>query len=137
MTDRGSTPLEARLDQLAHRLDEAATELGSLRHELVELRTSLAHEIRTRRVVILEEDGFARIVLETRGHYGRVGVLTREPRGEPANKHGQPTCIELVAHDAIDADPPNVAIALTDSGDVVATLEATQGRGPVLWIEPP
>ncbi len=126
----------AEPDPLAQRLDQVVAAVGSLRQELAELRASLAREVRTRRVVVIEEDGFVRVVLEARARYGRVGVLAR--RAGLESGHGsvaEPTCVELVANDASDGDGPHVAVALTDRGDVVATFEVHQGGPPVLWIE--
>jgi hypothetical protein len=120
------------------RLDQIVEAVGSLRHELTELRASLAREVRTRRVVVIEEDGSDRVVLEARGRYGRVGVLgfgTGRATALPVNGT-RPTCVELVANDATDGEGPHLAVALTDSGDVVATLEVHEGRRPVLWIGP-
>jgi len=100
--------------------------VGALSAELADLRTSLASEVRTRRVVVVEEDGFERIILGARDRFGHVTVVSRTPPGAS-------TIAELFANDPVDADGANVGVALTDAGNVVATLDVADDRAPRLW----
>jgi hypothetical protein len=106
-----------------------ARELDQLRQEVAALRAAISTEIRTRRVTVVEPDGFERIVLEAQGRFGSIAVRTRSKAA--------PTEAGLFGNDPIDGDGSHVGIALTDQGDVVAAFEVLQGREAVLWTEPP
>ena len=41
----------------------------------------------------------------------------------------------LFAHDAVDEEPANVGVALSDDGNVVGLLDEYAGTPPRLWIE--
>lgn len=69
---------------------ELAGEIDRLRTELAALRIELTSEVRTRRVVIVEGDGFERVVLGARGEFGHVTV-----NGRSAERGS--TCAELFA----------------------------------------
>lgn len=113
---------QAHLGQLVERID-------SMGRELVELRRALGEEVRTRRVVVVEDDGFERIVLGAAARFGHVTVQARSAGGEPA-------CVELFANDRINGGGAHVGVALSDAGDVAAVLELIVGRLPELWIGP-
>jgi hypothetical protein len=115
-----------RLDQLVGRV---FGQLDELRAELSRLRASLEIEIRTRRIVVREDDGFERVVIGAHGRWGGVAVHGR------AHRPGS-TSAELFANDPVDGDGANVGLSLADAGNVVATFEVLQGRRPALWIAP-
>lgn len=108
------------IGRLAERLD-------TLSSELAELRASLLREVRSRRVVVVEHDGFERIVLGASERFGHVTVVSRTAIDSS-------TGVELFANDAVDAEPANVGLALVDGGDVVSTLDVTSGARPRLWL---
>jgi hypothetical protein len=127
MPDREATGPE-QPDAMVATVLELVERVGALATELAELRTSMAREIRSRRVVVVEADGFERIVLGAREQYGHVAVLSRAPTGAS-------TSAELFAHDPVDADGANVGVALTDRGEVVATLDVTHDHAPRWWTD--
>lgn len=56
-------------------------EIAEMRRELEALRQQLASEVRTRRLVVVDESGFERIVGETGDDWGQVSVYGRpDPR---------------------------------------------------------
>lgn len=59
------------------RLDKLEEDNARLRNDLSAMRASLAAEVRTRRLVVEEEDGFERIVAEGRGTHGKIQVHAR------------------------------------------------------------
>jgi hypothetical protein len=88
--------------------------IAVLRAEVAALRD----EVRTRRVVVVDAAGRPRIVLSADPGVGSVRVDAEG--GDPS--------VELYAVDAIDADGPEVGIALVVGGDVVRRL----GLGPTV-----
>jgi hypothetical protein len=83
-----------------------------LEQQLAELRTlveALGDEVRTRRVVVVDAGGRPRIVLAVEP--GAASVRVDAEGGDPS--------VELYAVDAVDADGPEVGIALVVDGDVV------------------
>jgi hypothetical protein len=110
-------------------LRDLVDRLGTLEEEVAELRESLAREVRSRRIVVVEEDGFERIVLGARDRFGHVSVQSRTAVGTS-------TTAELFANDGLDGDAAEVGVALTDRGEVVSTLDVTSGRPPRLWVSP-
>jgi hypothetical protein len=71
-------------------------------------------ELRTRRLVIVDADGADRIVLEAGPTHG--SVLVRAAGGDGT------VGVELYAVDPIEADGPEVGLALVVDGDVVGGL---------------
>ena len=89
--------------------------LEALREQVAELRAlveALGDEVRARRVVVVDAAGRPRIVLGV-----EPGVATIRVDAEG----GDPS-VELYVVDAIDADGPEVGIALVAGGDVVEGL---------------
>jgi hypothetical protein len=95
--------------ELAERLDAVEQLLG----KLIE-RT--ATELRTRRLVVTEDDGFERVVIDASGSHGEVTVSARPGSAGPA-------AVDLYAHDASDGDGANVGVALVDQGNVVRSFD--------------
>jgi hypothetical protein len=110
------------------RLDDIETALRVLSADLRALRGALRRELRTRRIVVVEDDGFERVVVSTRGGFGYVAVCGRDGVGGA-------TCVELFANDPVDVDGAHVGMAVSDHGDVVAALDALEGHRPRLWID--
>lgn len=117
-TRPGSSPPQLR------DLHQLVTQLAG---EVADLRAELASEVRTHRLVVVEDDGHERVVIASRGHYGHLMVRGRSPEGRS-------TAVELFANDPSDGDGANVGLALTDDGDVVALFDVTQGGTPAIWI---
>jgi hypothetical protein len=116
---------EARPD----RLDELAAEVDDLRIELVELRHRLLDEVRTRRLVVVSDDAFERVVADAFPSHGGVEVRSRGPAGST-------TVAGLFAVDADEGDPANIGLALSSRGDVAALLDLYEGHQPRVWIDP-
>jgi hypothetical protein len=114
-------------DAVHRQLDEIDVALRSLSDELQALRDALGRELRTRRIVVVEDDGFERVLVTTRGTFGFVAVRGRD--GE-----GGATCVELFASDPIDGDGANVGVSLSDRGDVVAALDVLERHRARLWV---
>ena len=74
MDQRTPTPTRPEVDEVRALRGEVAL----LRQELAELRRSLAQEVRTRRLVVVEEDGFERIDASADGHGGSIIVRARD-----------------------------------------------------------
>jgi hypothetical protein len=109
-------------------LGEVSASVRWLQDELTDLRALLATELRTRRVVVVDEAGFERIVLAAHEKYGHVTVFAAAP-GRAS------TCVELFVTDRVDEDGAEVGVALVDAGDTVATLNAFTGRRARLWVD--
>jgi hypothetical protein len=110
---------------------ELAGEIDDLRLQLAGIRRSLSTEVRTRRVVVEEADGFERVVLEGRSIFGGVEVRSRARLGES-------TAAGLFALDPGDGDPAQVGLCLSDRGNIVASLDVYSRHRPRLWMgEPP
>lgn len=103
-------------------------EVRSLRDELTALRESLTAEVRTRQLVVVEDDGFERCVVRTADDHATLLLGARSPKNNS-------TAVELYVHDAIDGDGPIVGMALLDQGNVVATFDLVSSRLPALWID--
>jgi hypothetical protein len=113
---------------LAEQVRALASRVEHLARELTALQEELRRELRTGRVVVVEPDGFERIVLAARDRYGQITVYGRtEPGGA--------TSAELFANDAADGDTVQAGVALTDLGDVVAVLDVRRGTEPRLWTD--
>jgi hypothetical protein len=79
-------------------------------------------ELRARRIVLVDEAGVERIVLEAGPRHGSIQV-----RPAPGQAH---TAVELYAVDAIEADGPEIGLALVVDGDVVDGLRVLAPRRP-------
>ena len=83
-----------------------------------------AQEVRTRRIAVIEDDGFERIVLEANGTHGEITVAAR-------GDGGGVTAAELYAHDPSDGDSSTAGVTLVRDGDLRWTraylLGATDG----------
>ncbi len=82
--------------------------IEAIRDELRALRD----EVRTRRVVVVDAAGRPRVVLSADPGVGSVRVDAEG--GDPS--------VELYAVDALDADGPEVGLALVVDGEVVTSI---------------
>ncbi len=80
---------------------------------------ALDDEVRTRRVVVIDGAGRPRVVLSADPGVASVRV----------DAEGADPSIELYAVDAIDADGPEVGVALVVEGDVVASFHRLVNPG--------
>lgn len=117
-------------DRTAARLDRLALALDELRARLDRIQAQLGTEVRTGRLVIVEADGFERVVADGGGHFGALTVQAR-PRT------GGSVAIEVFAADARDGDRAHVGVALVDGGDVVAAVDVQSGRPAMIWTPGP
>jgi hypothetical protein len=109
-------------------LRELAARVSLLEIEGEHLRDSVAEEVRTRRIVVVGDDGHERIVLGAHDQYGHVTVFAASPA--PGS-----TCVELFVTDPVDGDGAEVGLALIDAGDTVATVNVFEGRRAQLWVD--
>lgn len=109
---------------------ELAGELDELRFQLAALHRSLSEEVRTRRLVVEEPDGFERVVADGRSNFGGVEVRSRVGRGGG-------TTAGLFALDPVSGDPAQVGLCLSDRGNIVASLDVYSRRKPRLWTGEP
>lgn len=82
-------------------------EVALLRQELAELRKSLAQEVRTRRLVVVEKDGFERIEARADGDSGSIVVQARD------NSWASIGAADLGSENKCEA----AAVRLVDSGN--------------------
>ena len=102
--------------------DPVLRAVHELRAEIDALRAALAEEVTTRRLVVADPDGFARVRITAAGDHGHVVVRTR-PTGGAGD--GAPTQADLFALDAEPDDPadaPSVGLDLTRHGDPATRL---------------
>ena len=101
--------------------------IAVLEAAVAELQASLAREVRTRRVVVVDRDGFERVVIGAPDGFGHVTVRAR-------TRADGSTCVELFANDPADGDGAEVGVALSAGGELVATLSVFEGRPAALWL---
>lgn len=121
-------PDHDHLDHLDARLTALEATVVEVRARLRRLHGQLDHEVRTRRVVIVEHDGFERAVLEAERSFGALTVRARS--ASPGT-----VAVELFAADARDGEPAHLGIALLDAGDVVAAVDVLAGREAMVWTQ--
>lgn len=133
------------------RVDPVAFE--RLRREVTDLRLQLEDEVRTGRLVVvdeagiararitadsggvcrfvlLDEDGFERISLRGLHEVGAIEVAAR-------SRSGEPTRAEVVAHDPSGEDGCVVGLYLVDRGNEVAGFHVFEEEGQAdVWAEP-
>ncbi|HEX7134792.1 MAG TPA: hypothetical protein VF228_19620 [Iamia sp.] len=127
-----------------------AAEFVALRQAVSDLRLLLQGEVRTRRLVVVDEAGIGRIRMTADGDACRLVmadpdgferiVLTAQPdigtvvvsaRGE------LPTRVDVFALDAEDRDDvPMAGLELIDHGDSVGGFTVHAGREAGLWTDP-
>ena len=107
-------------------------EVRPLREELAALRRELADEVRTRRVVVVEPDGFERVILYAEETHGGITLGGRSERGRS-------TALDIHVDDAEeDADPedvPSFGFAFWDRGNTVASFVVVSPGPPALWSD--
>lgn len=126
--------------------------LAQLRAEVADLRLRLGDEVRTRRVVIVDEagaprirltasaggdsqialldgDGFERVRMTGKPNVGTVSVAARSPGDDL-------THVEVVAFDSDEAEGAYVGLELVDRGSGVAGFTLQEGQPPRTWTDP-
>lgn len=88
--------------------------LDAVEQLLCRLIEGSATEVRTRGLVVREDDGFERIVLAAHDDHGLVTVTARGA--------GDSCAAELYAHDQGDGDDATAGVAVVLRGDVLADL---------------
>lgn len=115
-------------DHLSARLADLEASVADVRARLRRLHRQLGDEVRTRRLVIEEADGFERVVLEGNASFGAVTVRARTTA--PGT-----VAVDLFAADGRDGEPAHIGVALVDGGDVVAAVDVLSGRPAVVWTQ--
>jgi hypothetical protein len=123
-----------------------------LQQEVTKLRLQIGDEVRTGRLVVvddagiararitaesggdcrfvlLDEDGFERISLKSLDEVGAIEVAGR-------SRSGEPTRAAVVAHDPTDGDGCVVGLYLMDRGNEVAGFHVFEERQADVWTEP-
>lgn len=129
-----------------------AEAITRLRAEVADLRLRIGDEVRTRRVVVVDEagigrvritaskDGESRIDLLDADGFERVGISGAPERGAVTitSRTGsdQPTRIEVFGLDPEDPDAAYVGVELIDRGTSVAGFVLYEGRPPRTWTAP-
>ena len=88
---------------------------------LLELIEHTAQEVRTRRVAVVEDDGFERVVLQAHGSHGEITVAAR------GDRRGA-TAAELYAHDPSEGDGATAGVTLICDGDLQWTRDLLTER---------
>lgn len=123
--------------------------IDRLQEEVTRLRLQLADEIRTRRVLIVDDSGVGRIRLST-GEHGGYSVTLVDPDGFEravlsgasnggslriaARSHGDGAArVDLFALDPEDDAGSYVGLELIDAGTSVAGFTVVESRSPRTW----
>lgn len=96
----------------SEQMDQLEDRLASLELELAMLRASVEERLRTRRLVVVDEDGVERIVLEATSTTGSVLVRL-------AGQAGQTTGMEIYATES-EGGAPDLGWCVLRDGDVVS-----------------
>lgn len=102
-------------------LGRVRLELELLRDEVAMLRRQLAGEIRTRRLVVVDERGFSRVVIDTLPHSGTITVRGRRHHGS------DPLEVSLVA--AEESDQPFAGMYVRQGDNTIVEANAV-GKTP-------
>ncbi len=153
-------PPRSGVDDPTARLDggsgvpEQATDdpVSRLRAEVTDLRLRLEDEVRTHRVVVVDDAGIGRIRLATTSDgesrvtlldadgFERVRIAGQLDRGVVTvacrPQHGEPTRVEVFALDPDSPDAAYTGVELIDRGDSVAGFVVYEGRPPRQWSAP-
>jgi hypothetical protein len=110
---------------LSERVAALEAELQSVRAGLADLAADLAREVRSARLVVVDPDGFERVVADADASHGALTVRARTGAQRS-------TAVELYADDPVDADAARAGVALGHQGDIVAVIEVG-GERPARW----
>jgi hypothetical protein len=127
-----------------------AADFVALRQAVSDLRLLLRGEVRTRRLVVVDEAGIGRIRLTADGDACRLVmadpdgferiVLTAQPdigTVVVSARGGLPTRVDVFALDAEERDDvPMAGVELIDRGDSVGGFTVHAGREAALWTDP-
>ena len=132
-----------------HDADDA---LSRLRAEVTDLRLRLEDEVRTHRVVVVDDAGISRIRLATTAEgesrvtlldadgFERVRIGGQPDRGVVTiacrTQHDESTRVEVFALDPDAPDAAYTGVELIDRGNSVAGFVVYEGRPPRQWSAP-
>lgn len=138
----GTVPHEPGVDDAVSRL----------RAEVIDLRLRLEDEVRTHRVVVVDDAGIGRIRLATNTDgesqvtlldadgFERVRIGAQPNRGVVTvacrTQHDDATRVEIFALDADLPDAAYTGVELIDRGNSVAGFVVYEGRPPRQWSAP-
>ncbi len=136
-----------------HGGSETTDSIAVLRAEVTALRLRLEGEVRTHRVVVIDEAGIARVRISTSADgasqidlldadgFGRIGISAAPERGAVSitsrGSGGQPTRVDVFALDPDEPDAAYVGVELIDRGTSVAGVALYEGRPPRTWTATP
>lgn len=114
--------IEPMVESMVESMVQSTVEsvIGTVRRELAEC-------IRTRRVEVVDDRSFRRVVISAERDHGTIEVHARGT-GDGT------TCVDLWAFDPIDHDPARVGLSLVDGGNVVTVMEVAAGAAPTHWL---
>ncbi len=125
-----SSQAQHSYQELIDRMDVLGEEVARIRAAVEDLRSDLSDEVRTRSIVVVDDEEFERVVIAARAQHGSVSVYGRSPLDRS-------TCAELFANDPIDGDGAHAGVSIIDEGEVVAALEVLHGTPAQLHIDAP
>ncbi len=100
--------------------EEVEGHLAYIARRVLALEQRLATEVRTRRVVVVDEAGFERVVIDTLSTSGWVTV-----HGNPGGEQGDERYVRLLVDDEGGAGPTAIAgVYVVTSGEEVVALDA-------------
>jgi hypothetical protein len=126
-------------------------DIERLREEVARLRSQIEDEVRTRRIVVVDNAGVERIRLSTEGDGCGVRLLTvdgferltleSDPEHGAHHTSGRsdgtgPTRVDVFAVDPEDGAGAYVGVELIDAGNSVAGFTAVESRKPRTWTAP-
>ena len=126
-SDPGREEIESDAAEAPDR-DDIVERLEAVERLLGKMIERTATELRTRRLVVIEDDGFERVVIDALGSHGEVTVTAR------GGSSGS-TAVDLFAHDASEGDGASAGLALVERGSVVGSFAAMAGTAPLLSVE--
>ena len=101
--------------------ESLSVRIDAVERLLLELLEHTAKEVRTRRLAVIEDDGFERVVLQADGTHGEVTVAAR-------GEGGGATAAEMYAHDPSDGDGATAGVTLVRGGDLQWTRDLLAHR---------
>lgn len=122
-----------------------------LREEVARLRSQIEDEVRTRRIVVVDNAGVERIRLSTEGDGCGVRLLTddgferlaleSDPEHSALHISGRtdgsgPTRVDVFVVDPEDDAGAYMGVELIDAGNSVAGFTVVESRKPRMWTAP-
>lgn len=109
---------------------ELVAEVARLVEDLAEMRAAQATEVRTRRLVVVDEDGFERVELSTLTTSGSVTV-----HGNPGGGDGDERYVRLLVEDHAGVGPTAIAglYVVTRGEESLSVDVVDDAQGAAAW----